>query len=86
MRGRSPPLPFLKFSWRSSLGALTQLAAGLAIHDCVIFQALQEAGEGAAGLHGCRMRMDPKNDNYNMFDLIAYRIKYVPHPHAGSQW
>jgi glutamyl/glutaminyl-tRNA synthetase len=35
---------------------------------------------------GCRMKMDPKNDNYNMFDLIAYRIKFTPHPHAGSEW
>ncbi len=34
----------------------------------------------------CRMRMDPKNDNYNMFDLIAYRIKFTPHPHAGRTW
>ncbi len=30
--------------------------------------------------------MDHKNDNYNMFDLIAYRIKYVPHPKAGERW
>lgn len=30
--------------------------------------------------------MDPKNDNYNMFDLIAYRIKFTPHPHAGDAW
>ncbi len=30
--------------------------------------------EGAATL---RMRQDPANDNYNMFDLIAYRIKFV---------
>lgn len=21
-----------------------------------------------------------------MFDLIAYRIKFVEHPHAGSKW
>ncbi|BDA41649.1 Glutamine-tRNA ligase [Coccomyxa sp. Obi] len=39
--------------------------------------------EGKATL---RMRMDPKNDNYNMFDLIAYRIKFTPHPHAGDAW
>jgi glutaminyl-tRNA synthetase len=32
------------------------------------------------------MRMDPKNDNYNMFDLIAYRIKFAEHPHAGRGW
>ena len=30
--------------------------------------------------------MDPKNDNFNMFDLIAYRVKFVAHPRAGSRW
>ncbi|KAL6761426.1 tRNA synthetases class I, catalytic domain-containing protein [Haematococcus lacustris] len=39
--------------------------------------------EGQATL---RMKMDHKNNNYNMFDLIAYRIKYVEHPHAGAKW
>jgi glutamyl/glutaminyl-tRNA synthetase len=33
-----------------------------------------------------RMKQDVKNENYNMFDLIAYRIKYVPHPKAGEGW
>ena len=32
------------------------------------------------------MRQDVKNENYNMYDLIAYRIKYVPHPKAGEEW
>ena len=40
-------------------------------------------GEGTATL---RMRQDPRNENYNMFDLIAYRIKFAPHPHAGDKW
>lgn len=39
--------------------------------------------EGAATL---RMRQDPRNENYNMFDLIAYRIKFCEHPHAGDKW
>ena len=39
--------------------------------------------EGTATL---RMKMDPKNENFNMFDLIAYRIKFVEHPHAGDKW
>ncbi|KAK9818383.1 hypothetical protein WJX72_011738 [[Myrmecia] bisecta] len=39
--------------------------------------------EGKATL---RMRMDYKNNNYNMFDLIAYRIKFTAHPHAGPKW
>ena len=32
------------------------------------------------------MKQDVRNENYNMFDLIAYRIKYAPHPHAGPGW
>ncbi|KAL4447374.1 hypothetical protein ABPG77_007407 [Micractinium sp. CCAP 211/92] len=39
--------------------------------------------EGKATL---RMKMDHKNENYNMFDLIAYRIKFVEHPHAGDKY
>ena len=39
--------------------------------------------EGAATL---RLRMDPGNANYNMFDLVAYRVKFAPHPHAGPRW
>lgn len=34
----------------------------------------------------CRMKMDVKNDNYNMFDLIAYRVKFAQHPRAGATW
>lgn len=30
------------------------------------------------------LQMDHKNENFNMFDLIAYRIKFVEHPHAGG--
>ncbi|KAL6573716.1 Glutamine--tRNA ligase, cytoplasmic [Orobanche hederae] len=39
--------------------------------------------EGKATL---RMKQDMKNDNVNMHDLIAYRIKFTPHPHAGDKW
>ena len=42
---------------------------------------------GVAGLQATlRMKMDPRNDNFNMFDLIAYRIKFEAHPHAGDKW
>lgn len=40
-------------------------------------------GEGEAVL---RMKIDMNSDNYNMRDFIAYRIKYVPHPHQGNKW
>ncbi|KAL1198349.1 Glutamine--tRNA ligase, cytoplasmic [Cardamine amara subsp. amara] len=39
--------------------------------------------EGQATL---RMKQDMQNDNYNMYDLIAYRIKFTSHPHAGDKW
>ncbi|OMO72924.1 Glutamyl/glutaminyl-tRNA synthetase, class Ib [Corchorus capsularis] len=33
-----------------------------------------------------RMKQDMQSDNGNMYDLIAYRIKFTPHPHAGDKW
>ncbi|RAL47255.1 hypothetical protein DM860_013220 [Cuscuta australis] len=39
--------------------------------------------EGKATL---RMKQDMQSDNPNMYDLIAYRIKFTPHPHAGDKW
>lgn len=39
--------------------------------------------EGAASL---RMKMDLASPNPNMWDHVAYRIKYVPHPHIGDAW
>ena len=33
-----------------------------------------------------RMKMDMSSPNPNMWDQVAYRIKYVPHPHVGSAW
>ncbi|KAK9832832.1 hypothetical protein WJX81_005150 [Elliptochloris bilobata] len=39
--------------------------------------------EGSATL---RMKQDVRNENFNMFDLVAYRMKYAPHPHAGPGW
>jgi glutaminyl-tRNA synthetase len=33
-----------------------------------------------------RLKMDFESSNPNMYDLVAYRIKYTRHPHAGSGW
>jgi len=33
-----------------------------------------------------RMKMDMTSPNPNMWDQVAYRIKYTPHPHAGDTW
>nr|CCA16832.1 unnamed protein product [Albugo laibachii Nc14] len=39
--------------------------------------------EGKACL---RMKMDLASPNPNLWDQVAYRIKYVAHPHAGNAW
>jgi glutaminyl-tRNA synthetase len=33
-----------------------------------------------------RMKIDMTHVNPNMRDPVAYRIRYVPHPHAGDKW
>ena len=33
-----------------------------------------------------RLKIDMQHANPCMRDPVAYRIKYVPHPHAGSDW
>ncbi|KAK4753818.1 hypothetical protein SAY87_001922 [Trapa incisa] len=50
-----------------------------------LFEKMREGkmDEGEATL---RMKQDMQSDNYNMYDLIAYRIKKTPHPHAGDKW
>jgi hypothetical protein len=32
------------------------------------------------------MKMDWSNPNPNFWDPVAYRIKYVTHPHVGDKW
>lgn len=39
--------------------------------------------EGEATL---RMKQDITSPNPTMWDLVAYRIKYHPHPHVGDRW
>jgi glutaminyl-tRNA synthetase len=33
-----------------------------------------------------RLKMDFESANPNMYDLVAYRIKFTSHPHAGDGW
>ena len=33
-----------------------------------------------------RVKIDMQHVNPNMRDFVAYRIRYVPHPHAGNKW
>jgi len=43
-------------------------------------------GKFAEGEAVLRMKGDMSSPNPNMRDLVAYRIKYVPHPIAGNEW
>ncbi|CAI5720773.1 unnamed protein product [Hyaloperonospora brassicae] len=49
------------------------------------FELMRRGGydEGEACL---RMKMDLGSPNPNMWDHVAYRIKFVPHPHVGNAW
>jgi glutamyl/glutaminyl-tRNA synthetase len=38
----------------------------------------------AEGTYTLRLKMDFQSSNPNMYDLVAYRIKYTAHPHAGA--
>ena len=38
------------------------------------------------GTYTLRLKMDFESNNPNMYDLVAYRIKYTPHPHVGPGW
>ena len=38
------------------------------------------------GTYTLRLKMDFESSNPNMYDLVAYRIKYTPHPHIGDGW
>ncbi len=43
-------------------------------------------GKYAANEATLRMKMDMYSPNPNMWDQVAYRIKYMAHPHAGDKW
>lgn len=43
-------------------------------------------GLHAEGSLTLRMKIDMKADNPNLWDPIAYRIKFVPHQKAGNKW
>ena len=43
-------------------------------------------GKFEANAATLRLKMDMRSSNPNMWDQVAYRIKYLPHPHAGSDW
>jgi len=40
----------------------------------------------AEGTWTLRLKMDFEHANPNMYDLVAYRIRYTAHPHSGTGW
>ncbi len=49
------------------------------------FEAMR-AGKYEEGKATLRMRIDMGSPNATLWDPVAYRIKYTPHPHSGSEW
>jgi len=52
---------------------------------------LKEFEKMRAGLYSAseatlRMKIDMTHPNPNMWDFVAYRIRYIAHPHAGDAW
>jgi len=59
--------------------------------DTSVERNLKLFNEMKLGLHAegsltLRLKMDFESANPNMYDLVAYRIRYTPHPHAGKGW
>lgn len=50
-----------------------------------LFDAMKK-GKYAEGEAILRMKGDMQSSNAQMWDMIAYRIKYCAHPHIGSGW
>lgn len=48
--------------------------------------ARMKMGLCAEGSCTLRLKMDFESSNPNMYDIVAYRIKYTRHPHAGDGW
>ena len=50
-----------------------------------LFEAMRNGAYPTGGAT-LRMKMDWSNPNPNFWDPVAYRIKYVTHPHVGDKW
>lgn len=72
-------------------GALTAAARKSPWRDRSVEENLKlfedmRAGKFKEGEATLRMKMDLESPNPCMWDLVAYRIKYHPHPHVGDKW
>jgi len=49
------------------------------------FQAMRD-GRYEEGTATLRLKIDMSSPNPTLWDPVAYRIKFTPHPHTGNQW
>ena len=59
--------------------------------DRSVEENLKEFEKMRSGLYAAseatlRMKIDMSHPNPNMWDFVAYRIRYIAHPHAGDKW
>jgi len=50
-----------------------------------LFEKMRQ-GRYAEGEATLRVKIDMQHNNPNMRDFVAYRVKYVAHPHIGDKW
>ncbi len=87
-RKNKTPSPWRNRPMEETLKIFMDMRKGKVLHfslplSLVSSRAVVQVAEGAATL---RMKQDYTSANPNMWDLIAYRIKFCPHPHTGDKW
>jgi glutaminyl-tRNA synthetase len=70
LKDKQPPSPYRSRSVEENLKLFEDMRKG-------------KYAEGEATL---RMKIDITHKNPCMWDPVAYRIKYEPHPHVGDKW
>ena len=70
---------------------LAKLSANSPWRDRPVAESLKEFSNMRKGKYDpsaatLRLKMDMESPNPNMWDQVAYRIKYLAHPHAGDEW
>ena len=53
--------------------------------NLALFREMKD-GKHEEGKMSLRMKIDWEHPNPCMWDPVAYRIKHMPHPHAGDKW
>ncbi len=76
---------------RTHRGTLTQAGTdspfrGRSVAENLDLFRRMKAGEFEDGAHVLRAKIDMAAPNMNMRDPALYRIRHLPHPHAGDKW